>query len=64
MKKTNFLHHNTKPQQWKKEDSERLRGAEDQIKLTDLRFEGGQVVEFRKGRRRQVTCYGLSSKLH
>ena len=29
----------TKPQQWKKEESERLREERDQIKSTDLRFE-------------------------
>ena len=28
-----------KPQQWKKEESERLRGEEDQIKFIDLTFE-------------------------
>ena len=44
----------TKPQQRKKEESERLRGEEgDQIKFIDLRFERWQVVGFRKGRRRQ-----------
>ena len=41
------------PQQMKKEDSERLRGEGDQIKFIDLRFERGQFVIFRKGRRRQ-----------
>ena len=44
---------NTKPQQRKKEESERLRGERDQIKLIDLRFERWQVVGFRKGGRRQ-----------
>ena len=43
-----------KPQQRKKEKSERLRGERDQIKFIDLRFERGQVVRFRKARRRQV----------
>ena len=43
----------TKPQERKKEESERLRGERDQIKLIDARFERGQVVGFRKGRRRQ-----------
>ena len=43
----------TKPQQWKKEDSEKLRGARDQIKFIDLRFERWQVVRFKKARRRQ-----------
>ena len=33
-----------KPQQWKKEESERLRGERDQIKFIDLRFERWQVV--------------------
>ena len=28
-----------KPQQWKKEESERLGGERDQIKFIDLRFE-------------------------
>ena len=35
-----------------KEESERLRGERDQIKLTDLRFERWQVVGFRKDRGR------------
>ena len=34
----------TKLQQWKKEESERLRGERDQIKFIDLRFERWQVV--------------------
>ena len=29
----------TMPQQWKKEESDRLRGERDQIKFIDLRFE-------------------------
>ena len=29
----------TKHQQWKKEESERLRGERDQVKFVDLRFE-------------------------
>ena len=44
-----------KPKQRKKEESERLRGEGDQIKLIDLRFKKGQVVGFGKGRRRQDT---------
>ena len=40
----------TKPQQRKKEESERLRGGRDQIKFVDLRFERWQVVRFRKAR--------------
>ena len=43
----------TKPQQRKKEESERLRGERDKIKFIDLRFERGQAVGFRKARRRQ-----------
>ena len=43
----------TKPQQRKKEESERLRGEGDQIKLIDLIFERWQFVRFRKARRRQ-----------
>ena len=43
----------TKPKQWKKKDSERLRGGRDQIKAIDLGFERWQVVRFKKARRRQ-----------
>ena len=43
----------TKPQQRKKEESERLRGGRDQFKSIDLRFERGLVVRFRTARRRQ-----------
>ena len=43
----------TKPQQWKKEESQKLRGEEDKIKFIDLRFERRQAVRFRKGRRSQ-----------
>ena len=42
-----------KPQQWKEEESERLRGEKDQIKLIDLRLGRGQVVRFWKARKRQ-----------
>ena len=42
-----------KPQQMKKEESERLRGERYQIKFIDLRFERWQVVGLRKARRRQ-----------
>ena len=42
-----------KPQQRKKEESEKLRGEGDQIKFIDLRFLRRQVVRFRKARRRQ-----------
>ena len=38
----------TKPQQRKKEESERLRVERDQIKLINLRFERLQVLGFRK----------------
>ena len=43
----------TKCQEWKKEESERLRGEGDQIKFIGLGFERWQVVGLRKGRRRQ-----------
>ena len=42
----------TKPQQWKKEASEKLR-ERDQIKFIDLAFKRWQVVRFRKVRGRQ-----------
>ena len=42
-----------KPQQCKKEESERLRGERDQITFIDLGFERWQVVRLRKARRRQ-----------
>ena len=42
-----------KPQQLKKEESERLRGERDRIKFIHLGFERWQVVRFRKARRRQ-----------
>ena len=42
-----------KPQQWKKEESERLRGERDQIKFIDLTFEKWRVVGLRNARRRQ-----------
>ena len=42
-----------KPQQRKKEESERLRGEGDKTKFIDIRFERWQVVGFRKARRRQ-----------
>ena len=41
----------TKPKS-KKEEGERLRGEGDQVKFIHLRFERGQVVRFRKVRRR------------
>ena len=43
----------TIPQQFKKEESEELRGERGQIKFIDLRFERGKIVVFGKGRRRQ-----------
>ena len=43
----------TKPQQRKKEESEKLRGERDQIKFIDLRSERSQVVGLRKAGRRQ-----------
>ena len=51
----------TKPQQRKKEESQRLRGERDQIKFIDLRFERWQVASFRKASRRQdvpsIACF-------
>ena len=45
----------TKPQQWKKEEGERLRGERDQIKFIDLRFKIEQVLRFGKRRiRREI----------
>ena len=38
----------TKPQQWKEEESERLRGEGDQAKFVDLRLERWQVVNSRE----------------
>ena len=38
----------TNPHQWKKGESERLRGEGDQIKFVDLRFEREQLVELGK----------------
>ena len=43
----------TKPQQRKREESERQIGERSQIKFIDLRFETRQVVRFRKARGRQ-----------
>ena len=43
----------TKPQQRKKEESEKLRGERDQIKFIDLKFERWQDVGLSKARRRQ-----------
>ena len=43
----------TKPQQRKKEESKRLRGERDQIKVIDLRLEREHVVRFREAIRRQ-----------
>ena len=43
----------TKPQQRKKEESERFRGEGDRIKFIDLRVERWQVVGLRKATRRQ-----------
>ena len=43
----------TKHQQWKKEESESLRGERDQIKFIDLGFERWQVVRSRKAKGRQ-----------
>ena len=43
----------TKRQQWKREESEQLRGEREQIKFIHLEFERWQVIEFRKARGRQ-----------
>ena len=43
----------TKLQQRKKVESKRLRREENKIEINGLRFERGQVVGFRIGRRRQ-----------
>ena len=40
-----------KPQQRKKEESEKLRGERNQIKFIDLRFERWQVIRFRNSER-------------
>ena len=40
----------TKPQQWKKEESQRIRGERDQVEFIDLGFERWQVVRFKKAR--------------
>ena len=48
-----------KPQQWKKEENERLRIDRDRIKFIDLRFKRGQAVGFWKERRQelpQIAC--------
>ena len=44
-----------KLQQWKKEESERLRGERDQIKFINVGFERWQVVRFRKVRGKQMS---------
>ena len=41
------------PQQSKKEESERIRGERDQVKINDLGFERWQVLRFMKARGRQ-----------
>ena len=43
-----------KPQQGKKEESERLKGEGDQIKFINVRLERRQVVLFWKARRQDV----------
>ena len=44
---------NIKPEQRKKEESERLRGERDQIKFIDIRSERWKVLGFGKARRKQ-----------
>ena len=43
-----------KPQQRKKEESEKLRGERDQVKFIGFRLERWQAVRFRKARRQDV----------
>ena len=52
----------TKPQQWKREESERLRREGDKIKFIDLRFKRGQAAGFGKGRRRHHWCKLMSNR--
>ena len=52
----------TKPQQWRKEESEWLRGERDHIKFIDLGFERGQVVRFRKARRMVIKYIFIQSR--
>ena len=52
----------SRPQKWKKEESERLRGERDQIKFIELSFERWQVVRFRKARGRQDVPYVACSR--
>ena len=47
----------TKPQQRKKEASEKLRGEGDQIKFIDLRFERWQVLGFFPFRANQLKVH-------
>ena len=49
----------TKPQQRKKEESERPRGERDQIKFIAVRFERWQVVSFRKASRSEGKLISL-----
>ena len=51
----------TKPQQMKKEESDRLRGERDQVKFIDLGFE--QWIES-KFERRQVAGFGKGKRRH
>ena len=44
---------NTKPQQWKQDESDRLREEGDKIKVIDLIFERGHIVWSGKARREQ-----------
>ena len=45
---------NTKPQQRKKEERERLRGERDQMKFFDLRCERLQLVRFRESKKKAI----------
>ena len=42
----------TKPQQWKKEESERLRGEGDHVELIDRRFEKMASCRFQERKKR------------
>ena len=53
----------TKPQQWKKEESERLRGESDQIKFIDLSFERWLVVRLGKRRNQRKGFEFLQGKM-
>ena len=57
----------SRPEKWKKEESEKLRGERDKIKFIDLRLERWQVLRFRKqdeGKRlRKLHVLGMNDDL-